>query len=380
MSSRRAFFRNQLPTSVDEDQNAAVAALIVRMNSVEGRAGTLEGDVALKAAAIADLSGALVAEAAARAAAVAAEADARAAAIALKAAAIADLSGALLAEADARAAAIATVGDVVAQQAADTAAALNLKASLAELGAETTARQAAIAAESSARISGLALKSDKTYVDATFHTKAEAASRVGAENAFLTAFKDAIFLEGESNTDVEFNYTTLIGGVSGGDGGGSGGGGSDGGVVTTNYLRFTPLKRRNGDDANEYALAEFELYNGSTQLDLTGATITSAGYSGDPLSFVVDGNINSKIFPFTNPLVFAFASSIISDGYKFVYMNAQVDHPAYGRTPIRWTVEASVDGSVWTIVSDKSSEDVFLGPPAEEWGEFPVSSQLFNYD
>lgn len=333
MSARRAFFRNQLPTSVDEDQNTAVAALVARVASVEGRAGALESDVAtraLQSALAAEVSARITgifnqehlleqevlsrqialnnlasqvetsigAEVAARNDAIEARATlllgdisnvesaladevvARDAAIAI--AVLAEGSAratALAAEAAARAAAITTVEGVVAQQASDTAAALNLKASLVELGAEVTAREAAIAdeinaraaaissvednasqlaaalaaesslraiaidgeaaarsaaiaaeaaaretaiaAEAAARNSALLLKSDKTYVDAQFQTKADASSRVTAENSFLTAFKDAIFLEGAAGTDVEFNYTTLMGSAPVNGGGGS---------------------------------------------------------------------------------------------------------------------------------------------------------------
>lgn len=64
--SRRAFFRNQLPTTTDETQNTAISALLTRMSSVESRSTELETDIALKASITA-----LEAEATARAAAIA---------------------------------------------------------------------------------------------------------------------------------------------------------------------------------------------------------------------------------------------------------------------------------------------------------------------
>ena len=148
--------------------------------------------------------------------------------------------------------------------------------------------------------------------------------------------------------------------------------------VTTNYIRFTPLKRRNGDGANEYALCEFKIYNGTSRVSITGSTVTSTGYNGgDPLGNLVDENDTNKIFPFTNSLVIALPSAKTFNGYKFTIMNATEAHPAFGRSPIRWKVEVSDNGSNWLVLDDRSGADQTLPAPAADWGEFPADTEVY---
>jgi hypothetical protein len=144
------------------------------------------------------------------------------------------------------------------------------------------------------------------------------------------------------------------------------------------YVRFTPLKRRNGDGFNEYALNEFKIYSGGSRIGISGGTVTSDGYNGEPLHVLVDGNDNNKIFPFTNPVVIGFGSDTRFDGYQLTYMNALSEHPAFGRTPIRWTIEVSSNSYDWRLIDDRSGEDQQMVEPALEWGEYPAETQIFT--
>jgi hypothetical protein len=156
--------------------------------------------------------------------------------------------------------------------------------------------------------------------------------------------------------------------------------------ITTSYLRFTPLKRRDALVVNDFSFSEFKIFNSGSPVSVVGTTVTSVGWNGEPLSYLVDGNDNTKIHsyshtnPSQSPFVFAFSSPKTIDSYKFTYLNTMVEHPAYGRTPIRWTLEASNNGSTWTMIDDRSGADQTVAAPAESWGEFPTDTDLYTVE
>lgn len=134
-------------------------------------------------------------------------------------------------------------------------------------------------------------------------------------------------------------------------------------TVSAQYLRFTALKRRDGYASNIYGLNEFRIFNKDIEVPLSGSIVTCSGYSGTPLSNLVDGLNNTRVYPFSNPLIIEFDSVKLFDSYNFSYLNAPLGDPSYGDVPIRWTLEASDDGIIWTLIDSQNTDFVLEWPP-----------------
>ena len=132
--------------------------------------------------------------------------------------------------------------------------------------------------------------------------------------------------------------------------------------VSTTYIRFTAFKNRNGQ-SGPYGLNEFRIFYRGVPVSLDGATITCNGYSGPPLSNLVDNDANTRIYPFYSPIVIQFDAGKLFDSYTLIYLNTTTDSPNYEFAPLRWTVESSDDGITWTMIDDQSLTDIVLDPP-----------------
>jgi hypothetical protein len=138
----------------------------------------------------------------------------------------------------------------------------------------------------------------------------------------------------------------------------------------TSFIRFTATKVRT--TGNDYAMSEFTLTYNTTDLAwnsnavaypvTVGTTTEIAGYrTGAEGSLkLIDGNLSTKFFPFQPATGGASSAAVMFDtsaspvrfsSYKFGTSDSS------NRTPIRWTVEVSSDGTTFTTVDNRSTSD-----------------------
>ena len=127
-----------------------------------------------------------------------------------------------------------------------------------------------------------------------------------------------------------------------------------GGPATFRYVRFTPLKLRNGALANSIQLADFYFLNDATFV--TPQSVTNPGGNspgGEPPGNVIDSDPLTKWLDFNKRgLVFDFGSPVTFDRYSFTTANDGTE-----RDPVRWTLEGSDDNSTWTLIENLNQFD-----------------------
>ncbi len=127
-----------------------------------------------------------------------------------------------------------------------------------------------------------------------------------------------------------------------------------GDVLNYRYVRFTPTKLRD-NTVTLIQLTEFEFYNGATKVPVASVTNPGGNNPGaEGPAKAIDGNLlTTKWLDFNRKgLVFDFGSTQTFDSYQF-YTGG--DAPE--RDPVRWTMEASTDGTVWTLVESVTDYD-----------------------
>jgi hypothetical protein len=123
---------------------------------------------------------------------------------------------------------------------------------------------------------------------------------------------------------------------------------------TYSWFRFTPLELRDELNANSVQLSEFELWSAGQAIDLSAATITNPGGdnpTGEEVENIADQSTGSKWLDFNKgPLVFEFPEDVTIDAYRFA---TAYDEPE--RDPVKWTLEGSDDGMVWTLLDQRNT-------------------------
>ena len=127
-----------------------------------------------------------------------------------------------------------------------------------------------------------------------------------------------------------------------------------GGTANYRYVRFTPVKLRNGAAANSIQLSEFQLIHEG--VFLTGAIAENpAGNNpaGQEPDKAVDGQPSTKWLDHNKgPLILDFGSPVTFDAYGFVTGGDAIE-----RDPVRWILEGSNDGSAWTLIENMTTFD-----------------------
>jgi len=137
-------------------------------------------------------------------------------------------------------------------------------------------------------------------------------------------------------------------------------------AVPVRYVRFTPLVMRPGGDnagANRYQLSRFRLMSAGQEI-LYPVGTTAYGELGSnpggeqasnvllPADPPYNTNTNTKFYwnggAQPNPLVIVLPYEMLIDGFTYYTGNDST-----GRDPVKWTVEVSVDGAVWTLVDSR---------------------------
>jgi len=120
------------------------------------------------------------------------------------------------------------------------------------------------------------------------------------------------------------------------------------------YFRFTPTKLRN-DAADSVQLAEFQmLLDGAPIAGADASNPGGSNPSGEAPGQAVDDSLNTKWLDFTkSPLVVDYGSLVVATGYRFATAN---DAPE--RDPVSWILEGSINGTVWSLVDQRSDQAV----------------------
>lgn len=129
-----------------------------------------------------------------------------------------------------------------------------------------------------------------------------------------------------------------------------------GGSSSWRYVRFTPVKLRNGAAANSIQIAEFDFLD--THGDLVQpVTVTNPGGNnpaGQEPGYVIDGKPDTKWLDFNRaPLVFDFGAT----PGTFVDYQLQTAGDAQERDPVRWILEGSSDNANWTLLDNVTAFD-----------------------
>jgi hypothetical protein len=127
-----------------------------------------------------------------------------------------------------------------------------------------------------------------------------------------------------------------------------------GGASTYRYVRFIPLKLRNGPAANSIQLSDFYFRNGVSFITPTSVTNPGGNTPGNegPAN-LIDSNPLTKWLDFNKSgLVFDFGSSVTFDQYSFTTANDAIE-----RDPVRWSLEGSNDLTTWTLIENFNQFD-----------------------
>lgn len=127
-------------------------------------------------------------------------------------------------------------------------------------------------------------------------------------------------------------------------------------AATFQYYRFSPTRVRSGGGSRTVQLSEFSFLSTSGPIAAQPAVTNPGGNNpdGEGPSNLVDGNTGTKWLDFERaPLVFNFGSPVTVHHYGFTTAN---DAP--GRDPVRWRFEGSNNGTVWTLLDDRSFPSV----------------------
>ena len=123
---------------------------------------------------------------------------------------------------------------------------------------------------------------------------------------------------------------------------------------TYRYFKFAPSALRDPSTANAVQLSEFAILNGATRI--TGMTITATNNSsavGEEPDKAGDNTTATKWLSLNktaSALVYAFASPIVSTGYRWATGNDETN-----RDPVSWTVSGSTDGVTWTTLDTRTN-------------------------
>ncbi len=274
-TGRKAFFRSG-PTPTDLAQDEVLSQLLIRANSLESRADALELGKA-------DLSY-----------------------LETKRQELEDLIAQRKAELE------QSIGDVSGSLAAYSEITDGAVSDLFNKAADISGVVASHRADTLVRLADLSGAVQVKFTQANAYTdskdsavRAAMADRVTKENVFLTAFKDAIFLESAPNTDVEFSYADLL--TAGSQGGSSnnnqtdasGSGTQTGGGTTPSYtVTIVGVKATGASFYVSYTAtaaysdcAVFDSNNGGYGAPNKVISVTSTPLV---LSFVGSGDINGK--------------------------------------------------------------------------------------
>jgi len=137
-----------------------------------------------------------------------------------------------------------------------------------------------------------------------------------------------------------------------------------GGATSCRYVRFTPVELRDNAVASSIQLAEFDFFLGAATVSVSSVTNPDGDNPvGEIPANLLDGNTGTKWLDFNKGgLVFDLGATVSIDRYRFTTAN---DDPE--RDPVRWTLEASTDGTTWSLIENLTAFD-FLTPQAREQG------------
>ncbi|QJE94899.1 lectin-like domain-containing protein [Luteolibacter luteus] len=128
-----------------------------------------------------------------------------------------------------------------------------------------------------------------------------------------------------------------------------------GGSATYQYVRFTPVKLRDDQNANSIQLAELFLKNGATVLPVFAASNEEGGNSpgAEGPDKLIDNNLDTKWLDFSKgAVVLEFTEPTTFDSYGFATAN-----DAEARDPVRWILEGSDDLENWTMIDNLTAFD-----------------------
>ena len=121
------------------------------------------------------------------------------------------------------------------------------------------------------------------------------------------------------------------------------------------YIRWT-ITAQKVPGTNSVQASEFNLINGATNLDMSGATIVASPAGSVDPNNIKDGNTATKWIVLTStaplPHFFTFDMTTVTafTGYRWATAN---DTPA--RDPVSWTVAGSLDNSTFTTLDTETN-------------------------
>ena len=129
------------------------------------------------------------------------------------------------------------------------------------------------------------------------------------------------------------------------------------------YYRFTPTALR-GPNPDAVQLSELQFYVNGTWVAATSVTNPGGSNSSDGApANANDNNTGTKWLDFNKgALVYYFSSAQAVTAYNWATASDWTP-----RDPIRWKVEASNDGSTWTMVDDKTGADQSVTDSRQTW-------------
>ncbi|MCF7731706.1 MAG: discoidin domain-containing protein [Akkermansiaceae bacterium] len=126
-----------------------------------------------------------------------------------------------------------------------------------------------------------------------------------------------------------------------------------GGTLTTRYVRFSPRKLRG---TTVIQLAEFSFFDDTTMVvpvDVTNPGGSNTPDAGEGALKAIDNDVYTKWLDGNmQPLVFDFGAVVNFDRYLITTANDSSE-----RDPLRWIMEASDDGSTWTMIENMTAFD-----------------------
>lgn len=127
--------------------------------------------------------------------------------------------------------------------------------------------------------------------------------------------------------------------------------------VNFQQYRFTPTSNQaaGATPHTQNQISEFVFYRQGQAINMSAATVSGGGAppANEGVDKLVDGRVDTKWFNNNYaPIVFNFGAPTPVDSYNFATANDSLD-----RTPDRWTIEGSNDGTTWVTVDNRTLAD-----------------------
>ncbi|MBB5351981.1 hypothetical protein HNR46_002222 [Haloferula luteola] len=120
------------------------------------------------------------------------------------------------------------------------------------------------------------------------------------------------------------------------------------------YVRFVPIQVRDGGSIVQ--LSEFQFLSEGLKVMVESATNpggSNPDNDDEGAASLVDDDETTKWYSANqSPVIFDFGAIKTFDGYDFSTANDYT-----GRDPVRWALEGSVDGEVWTLIENAAEMD-----------------------